>query len=199
MSGENLSPVVYHFLFGLNLCMSETSLFLHKNLTVHAQNVHISCSQILLLQNSAASEPSNHPSSDKGRESSSGAWEGKVDLWKPLNCLVEAANRSKSSKFGVQGSLSKSEALHSHDNEGLLNKTKTKEHRQKSKAQDEKNSSDRAPPESERPKKFRKIRQKKARNSGEFRAPPQVVLDSASAKLDRRNYPIWFSLVSDKQ
>ncbi|KAI3449722.1 hypothetical protein Pfo_006387 [Paulownia fortunei] len=150
-------------------------------------------------QNSAASEPSNHPSPDKGRENGSEAWEGKVDLWKPLNCLVEAANRSKSTKFSIQGSVAKSEALHSHDNEGLLSKTKNREHRQKSKVQDEKNSSDHTPPESERPKKLRRIRQKKARNFGEFRVPPQAVLDAVSAKFDRRNYPIWFSLVSDEQ
>ncbi|KAK4418350.1 E3 ubiquitin protein ligase DRIP2 [Sesamum alatum] len=149
-------------------------------------------------QNSAASEPSNHPSPDKGRENGSGAWEGKVDLWKPLNCLVEAANRSKSSKFSIQGSIGKSDTLHSHDNEGLLNKTKSKD-RQKSKVQDEKNCSDDTPPESERPKKLRRVRQKKARNFGEFRVPPQVVLDAASSKFERRNYPIWFSLVSDEQ
>lgn len=152
----------------------------------------------LLLQNSAASEPSNHPSPDKGRDNGSEAWEGKVDLWKPLNCLVEAANRSKSSKFSIPGPIAKSEALHSHDNEGLLSKTKNKD-RQKSKVQDEKNCSDDTPPESERPKKLRRVRQKKARNFGEFRVPPQVVLDAANAKFDRRNYPIWFSLVSDEQ
>ncbi|KAL0389434.1 UNVERIFIED_CONTAM: E3 ubiquitin protein ligase DRIP2 [Sesamum calycinum] len=111
-------------------------------------------------QNSAASEPSNHPSPDKGRENGSEAWEGKVDLWKPLNCLVEAANRSKSSKFSIQGSIGKSEALHSHDSEGFLNKTKSKD-RQKSKVQDEKNCSDDTPPESERPKKLRRVRQRR--------------------------------------
>ncbi|KAK6164560.1 hypothetical protein DH2020_001424 [Rehmannia glutinosa] len=126
-----------------------------------------------MRQSSAASEPSNHPNPDKRREDGSGAWEGKVDLWKPLNCLVEAANRSKSSKFGFQGSAAKSEALHSRNNEGLL--------------------------ESERPKKLRRIRQKKAQIFGELRIPPQVVLDAASAKFERRNYPIWFSLVLDKQ
>ncbi|KAK6141594.1 hypothetical protein DH2020_024662 [Rehmannia glutinosa] len=152
-----------------------------------------------MRQSSAASEPSNHPNPDKRREDGSEAWEGKVDLWKPLNCLVEAANRSKSSKFGFQGSATKSEALHSRNNEGLLGKPKNREHRQKSKVQDEKNFSDHTPPESERPKKLRRIRQKKARNFGEFRIPPQVVLDAASAKFERRNYPIWFSLVSDKQ
>ncbi|KAL3828015.1 hypothetical protein ACJIZ3_016817 [Penstemon smallii] len=143
-----------------------------------------------MRQNSASSEPSNHLNTDKGRKNGSDTREGKVDLWKPLNCLVEAANRSKSSKFITQGSV---------DNEGLINKTKNKEHRHKSKVQDEKNGSDYTSPESERPKKLRKIRQKKARNFGEFKLPPQVVLDASSAKFERRNYPIWFSLVSSDE
>ncbi|KAH6766783.1 DREB2A-interacting protein 2 [Perilla frutescens var. hirtella] len=152
-----------------------------------------------MRQNSAASEPSNHPSPDKGRDNGSQTWEGKVDLWKPLNCLVEAANRSKSSKFSIQGSVAKSEAPNSHDNEGIPNKSKSKENRQKSKVQDDKNCSDHTPPDSERPIKLRRVRQKKAQNYGEFRVPPQVVLDAAGAKFDRKNYPIWFSLVSDGQ
>ncbi|KAK6141604.1 hypothetical protein DH2020_024639 [Rehmannia glutinosa] len=108
-----------------------------------------------MRQSSAASEPSNHPNPDKRREDGSEAWEGK----------------SKSSKFGFQGSAAKSEALHSRNNEGLLGKPKNREHRQKSKVQDEKNFSDHTPPESERPKKLRRIRQKKTRNFGEFRIP----------------------------
>lgn len=150
-------------------------------------------------QSSASSEPSNHPSPGKGRDNGSETWEGKVDLWKPLNCLVEAANRSKSSKFSIQGSVAKSGAPNSHDNERIPNKSKSKENRQKSKVQDDKNSSDHTPPDSERPKKLRKVRQKKAQTFGEFRVPPQVVLDAAGAKFDRKNYPIWFSLVSDGQ
>lgn len=151
------------------------------------------------MQSSAASDPSNHPSPDKGKENESETWEGKVDLWKPLNCLVEAANRSKSSKFNIQGSVAKSEAPNSQDNEGLPNKSRNKENRQKSKVQDVKNFSDNTPADSERPKKFRKVRQKKAQDFGEFRVPPQVVLDAAGAKFDRKTYPIWFSLVSDGQ
>ncbi|KAH6755420.1 DREB2A-interacting protein 2 [Perilla frutescens var. hirtella] len=150
-------------------------------------------------QNSAASEPSNHPSPDKGRDHGSETWEGKVDLWKPLNCLVEAANRSKSSKLSIQGSVAKSEAPNSHDNEGIPNKSKLKENKQKSKGQDDKHCSDHTPPDSERPKKLRRVRQKKAENFGEFGLLPQVVLDAAGAKFDRKNYPIWFSLVSDGQ
>lgn len=151
------------------------------------------------MQSSAASEPSSHPSPDKGKVNGSDTWEEKVDLWKPLNCLVEAANRSKSSKFSIQGSVAKSEAKSSYDNEELLNKSKSKENRQKSKVQDVKNFNDHTPTDADRPKKFRKVRQKKAQNYGEFRVPPQHVLDAAGATFDSKDYPIWFSLVSDGQ
>ncbi|KAG8370756.1 hypothetical protein BUALT_Bualt13G0016600 [Buddleja alternifolia] len=147
-------------------------------------------------QKSAAREPSNRPSPDKGRENGSEAWGRNVDIWKPLTCLVEAANRSKSSKLSAQGSV---EELHSYENEGLLSKTKNKENRQKSKLKDEKNCSDHAPSESERPKKLRKIRAKKAQQFGEVRVSPQDVLDATDAKFDKRDHPIWFSLVASDE
>ncbi|CAI9768732.1 unnamed protein product [Fraxinus pennsylvanica] len=88
------------------------------------------------------------------------------------------------------------EALRSQDNEAHVRKTKSKEHGQKSILQDGKNSGDRSPPESVKPKKLRKIRQKKAQSSREFRISPQAVLDAISTKGERRNNPIWFSLVA---
>lgn len=150
-----------------------------------------------LLQNSSAGEPSNH-SPDKERENCSEQWEGKVDLWKPLTCLVEVANRSKSSKFNTQDSHVKSEEQNPYEKEGPLRKTKNKEQRKKFKVKEEKNGSDHTPPEIERPKKLRRVRQK-AQNFGNFRVPPQVVLDAAGAKFDRRNCPIWFSLVASNE
>ncbi|XP_047966934.1 E3 ubiquitin protein ligase DRIP2-like [Salvia hispanica] len=148
-------------------------------------------------KSSISSDPSNHASPDKGRENGFETLEGKVD-WKPLNCLVEAANRTKSSKFSMQGVVSKSEAPNSHDNEGP-NKSRSKENRQKSKLQDVKNLNNHTPPDSKRPKKLRKVRQKKTQDFGEFRVPPKAVLDAAGAKFERKNHPIWFSLVADGQ
>ncbi|KAG5587460.1 hypothetical protein H5410_047894 [Solanum commersonii] len=147
--------------------------------------------------NSSSAEPSNHPTPDKETENGSQQWEGKVDLWKPLNCLVEAANRSKSLRFTSHGSTAKSEGLHSHDREGHVHKTKVKEHGQKSKIKDD-NNSDPAPPEFDKPKKSRRIRQKKASFYGEFDISPQTVLDATTARCERRIYPIWFSLVASE-
>ncbi|XP_075507178.1 E3 ubiquitin protein ligase DRIP2-like isoform X1 [Primulina tabacum] len=140
---------------------------------------------------STAAEPS-----DKGGENRSELWEGRLDLWKPLTCLVDAANRSKSSKFTTQVSATKSE---SHEIERELAKTKNKENRLKSKVQTE-NSTLHSPQESVKPKKLRRGRQKKGENSGEFRVPPQVLLEAACARFDQKNHPVWFSLVaSDEQ
>lgn len=149
------------------------------------------------MQNSSSAEPSSHPTPDKETENGSQQWEGKVDLWKPLNCLVEAANRSKSSRFTSDGSTAKSEGRHSHDREGHVRKTKVKEHGQKSKIKDD-NNSDPAPPEFDKPKKSRRIRQKKASFYGEFDISPQTFLDATTARCEKRIYPIWFSLVASE-
>ncbi|KAL3531269.1 hypothetical protein ACH5RR_010591 [Cinchona calisaya] len=151
-----------------------------------------------IRQNSSNGDPSSHSIPDKETKNGPQTWEGKVDLWKPLNCLVEAANRSKSSKFTSQGSSAKSEPLHSGENGGHSRKTKGKEHGQRSKVQDEKNSNESTPPDSERPKKLRRIRQKKAPAFGEFNVSPQAVLDGVSTRCEMRINPIWFSLVATK-
>ncbi|GFY90695.1 ABI3-interacting protein 3 [Actinidia rufa] len=73
------------------------------------------------------------------KENDTEAWEGNVDLW-PLNCLVEAANRTKSSKLSSQDSPpAKSEPANVPDYEVPVPKTKVKEHHHKSKVQEEKN------------------------------------------------------------
>ncbi|KAL2510767.1 E3 ubiquitin protein ligase DRIP2 [Abeliophyllum distichum] len=146
--------------------------------------------------NPSAAETSSGHSPDEERENGSEAWKGKVDLWKPLNCLVEAANRSKSSQLTPQGSVAKSQSIHSRDNEGLIRKTKNKEPGTKSKVQHDKNGKDRDHGESEKPKKLRRIQQKKAHNFGELRIAPQDVLNAATATWEKRNNPIWFSLVA---
>uniref|UniRef100_A0A5B6ZF12 Putative E3 ubiquitin protein ligase DRIP2 n=1 Tax=Davidia involucrata TaxID=16924 RepID=A0A5B6ZF12_DAVIN len=149
-------------------------------------------------QNSSTVEPSSHPVPDKETENDAEPWEGKVDLWKPLNCLVEVANRSKSSKCNSQGSAAKSEPQHAPDSEGHVRKTKVKEHGRKSKAQDERNSTDPISPESVKPKKLRRIRQKRKAAPAEFGISPQAVLDAANAKRERRIGPIWFLLVASE-
>ncbi|KAL3365022.1 hypothetical protein AABB24_010262 [Solanum stoloniferum] len=139
-------------------------------------------------QNYSNAEPSSHPTSDKGTDNGTEQQEGKVDLWKPLDCLVEVANKNKCSRFTSQGSVCKTESLHCHD----------KEHGQKLKVQGDKYSCVPVPAESEKTKKLRRIRRKKASTFGEFSISPQAVLDSISVKCERRTNPIWFSLVASE-
>ncbi|KAF8392279.1 hypothetical protein HHK36_022621 [Tetracentron sinense] len=156
-------------------------------------------------QNSFNAEPSNLHMPNKNTENGAEPRAGKVDLWKPLTCLVEAANRTKPFKFNPQGPVVKSEPHHvkseSHhvpDSESRMNKTKIKEHRHKLKIQDDKNSITPIPPRTVKPRKLNGISRKRASASRILGTSPQSVLDAASAKRDRRICPIWFSLVASE-
>ncbi|XWS58355.1 hypothetical protein CRYUN_Cryun08bG0027100 [Craigia yunnanensis] len=134
--------------------------------------------------------------------------EGKADLWTPLNCLVEAANR-KSSKLNSQGSAASKagphngpdcysyvpetkadpESLTVPDGKLCIPKTKGKEHGRNSKVQDEENGTNLITRPVKR-RRFRAAAQKKAAASA------RVLLDALGAKWNRKNSPIWFSLVA---
>ncbi|XP_062023440.1 E3 ubiquitin protein ligase DRIP2-like [Rosa rugosa] len=144
---------------------------------------------------SFSAEPSE-PVSNKESENGAESWDGKLDLWKPLNCLVEVANRTKSLKPNSQGSERAEAAVI--PNETQVRKFKNKENKQKSKVEDEKNSTHPPSPETIKPKKLRRARQKREA-VGESSVTPQAVLDAASGKLERRVGPIWFSLVASEE
>ncbi|KDP23673.1 hypothetical protein JCGZ_23506 [Jatropha curcas] len=142
--------------------------------------------------------------------------EGKADLWTPLNCLVEAANRSKSSKSNSQGlSLAKTELLGAPDcefqspgtksragspngyfSEVYMTKTKNKEYGQDMKVHDEKNGANSLHASVKRRRLT--ASRKRAAMSEELSASAQVMLDAACAKNNRRNCPVWFSLVASE-
>lgn len=149
-------------------------------------------------QSSPTAEAFGPPVSNKEIENGAEPWEGKLDLWKPLNCLVEVANRTKSFKFNSQGSSANSEPTHGPDSEAQVHKTKVKEHGRKSKVQEETNSTASLSLESVKPKKLRRVRRKRESGFGESGIAPQAVLDAASAKCERRIGPIWFSLVASE-
>lgn len=140
------------------------------------------------MQKSSTPEPSSDPSPDNETKN------GKVDLWKPLNYLVEVANRSKSSKFTSQGSNAKSEPQHAQKSEGHARKPKGKDQLKRSKFQDENGQSDVDVTKSAKPKKIRKNRKNKAGS--------QAVLDDDDADNDAREKrinPIWFRLVPSEE
>ncbi|KAI3741916.1 hypothetical protein L1987_59595 [Smallanthus sonchifolius] len=142
-----------------------------------------------LRQNSSAPESSSDPSPDKETNN------GKVDLWKSFNYLVEVTNRSNSSKFTSQGSIVNSETPITPRSEGHARKTKGKDQLKRSKFQDENGRSDVDVTESAKPKIIRKYRKNKAGS--------QAVLDAdANANNvvgDKRISPIWFHLVPSEQ
>ncbi|RAL42172.1 hypothetical protein DM860_011955 [Cuscuta australis] len=146
-----------------------------------------------LRQNVSNEVPSIHSARHEDIENDAKEWEKGVDMWSPLNCLVEVANRSKSSRLLPKGSALKSEPSHISDIDGYVYETKIREHGHKLNVEDGKLKN--CPtPEQEKPKKLRRI-QKKKPALVEFNNSPNVVLDNPRAKLER-SYPIWFSLVA---
>ncbi|PPD97545.1 hypothetical protein GOBAR_DD05441 [Gossypium barbadense] len=144
----------------------------------------------------SSAEPSRHLNKDakNGDES----WDGKLDLWKPLNCLVEVANRTKSFKSSSQGSDPKLEPTHVPNIEAQMCKSKNKEDKCKTKIEDEKNITGPATSETVTPKKLRRIRRKRASGFGDSVLSPQAVLDAYDPKHGRRIGPVWFSLVASE-
>ncbi|KAI3783014.1 hypothetical protein L2E82_13076 [Cichorium intybus] len=132
------------------------------------------------------------PSSDPSPEIKN----GKVDMWKPLNYLVEVANRSKSSKFTSQGSNVKSEPQNTPKSEGHLRKSKGKDQMKRAKFQDENGRSDVDVTESAKPKKIRK---KRKSNTGNANLQGVMDVDANNVASEKRISPIWFHLVPSEE
>ncbi|KAJ4832630.1 hypothetical protein Tsubulata_001359 [Turnera subulata] len=174
-------------------------------------------SPILILrrkgQDSSAVEPSGEQRPNHGAEDDVEVIEGKADLWTPLNCLVEAANRTKSSKSNLGLSTAKSELanaldseLHSCGKSGIgspedqdgqtsTNKMKNKERGQGPKVQDDKNGT--SPTPAVKRRRLTAAR-KRAAMSEELSSSGQTLSDAALSKSNRRNGPIWFALVASE-
>nr|DAD36667.1 TPA_asm: hypothetical protein HUJ06_007308 [Nelumbo nucifera] len=148
-------------------------------------------------QSSSTTEPSNHSMTGKDTENGVETCSVKADLWKPLNCLVEVANRTKSFKFNSHGSVAKSEPDSVPDSEVAMPKAKVRQQVHKSKVQD-KNSTTPAPPGSGKPRKLHGIVRKRGSASRDLGMSAQAVLDAGGLKRDRRVGPIWFSLVASE-
>ncbi|XP_027188354.1 E3 ubiquitin protein ligase DRIP2-like isoform X2 [Cicer arietinum] len=142
--------------------------------------------------------------------------EGKVDLWTPLNCLVEAANRTKSSRLNLQGTpvakiespatphggiqmseiATKSELPTYVQSELHMPKSKNKSNGHKTKFGDDKDGNTLLSGPVKR-KRLRPANQKRAAAS-EMSASSQLVLNATGNRCNRKNSPIWFSLVASE-
>ncbi|KAI4301931.1 hypothetical protein L6164_035165 [Bauhinia variegata] len=167
-------------------------------------------------QDSFIAEPSKNHRPNEDTEKLVELTEGKVDLWTPLNCLVEAANRTKSSKLNSQGmSIPKLEPA-STPHGGLdrpeimarpelpaavyrdlhMPKTKNKDNGVKIKFENEKNGNSSLP----RPVKHRRVRPAGQKRSvaSDTSTSAQFMLNATGGRCNRKNSPIWFSLVASE-
>ncbi|KAG5539337.1 hypothetical protein RHGRI_019785 [Rhododendron griersonianum] len=154
-------------------------------------------------QSSSPTKSFPHQLPNKDKEKDAGVWKGNVDQWKPLNCLVEAANRTKSSKHNLQYSApvkleagnALDSAVHVPNSAIHVPKIKIKEHKHKSKLKDDQS------------KilsllglvKRRRLAAVDQKNTvGRSSASAQAMLDVHGGKKNRRKCPIWFSLVASE-
>ncbi|XP_058223885.1 E3 ubiquitin protein ligase DRIP2-like isoform X1 [Rhododendron vialii] len=157
-----------------------------------------SCSPETLNKSSSPTKSFPHQLPNKDKEKDVGVWKGNVDQWKPLNCLVEAANRTKSSKHNLQYSApvnALDSAVHVPNSAIHVPKIKIKEHKHKSKLKDDQS------------KilsllglvKRRRLAAVDQKNTvGRSSASAQAMLNVHGGKKNRRNCPIWFSLVASE-
>ncbi|KAJ6682818.1 UBIQUITIN PROTEIN LIGASE DRIP2 putative-RELATED, partial [Salix koriyanagi] len=127
---------------------------------------------------SSVAEPSTERPNDDDEDNDVQMIEGKDDLWTPLNCLVEAANRTKSSKLHSQRTVS------------------SQEHGQGIRVLDDKNGTNSLAVSVKRRRLT--VARKRAAMSEGLSASAQAIVDAAGAKSNRRNSPIWFSLIASE-
>ncbi|EEE59545.1 E3 ubiquitin protein ligase DRIP2 [Oryza sativa Japonica Group] len=136
-------------------------------------------------QMSSNAEASNH-SSNKDTEGDRKDLADKTDeLWRPLNCLVEAANRTKSSRSSSQSPFVKREQLSDSPGSTSVNKTKSREYMQKSKIEDD--------------KKDVPLLKRKNQRTGrrrELHAQSDSKPEAAATQNEKKFSSIWFSLVA---
>lgn len=151
-----------------------------------------------MMQIPSAAETSNQHTPDKGGEDSAEPLDGKADLWKPLNVLVEAASKTKSNKSNSRGTAGRQILLDGNENEPLP-KTKIKECGNATIVHGNEHDAVPASSGSVKPRKSQGRPKKVASVSEGLNVSAQSAIGTYS-KFDGRFGPIWFSLVaSDKQ
>ncbi|CAN1729429.1 E3 ubiquitin protein ligase DRIP2, partial [Linum perenne] len=146
------------------------------------------------------SQRETQPSSEERTTENGEIVEGKADQWTPLNFLVEVANSTKSSNSPMQ-SLDKMVKLESHAGHGsemYIPKSKSKEHDHRIRVHDEVKDEFKDTNPDPPPVKRRRLTaaRRRAAMSEELSASTQVILDAAMRNGNRRDLPVWFSLVA---
>ncbi|XP_012069761.1 E3 ubiquitin protein ligase DRIP2 [Jatropha curcas] len=147
----------------------------------------------------STSEPSKKKKKNEDKKESTEPCEGKADFYKPLNCLVEAANKSKLNKCDPLETFVKMQLPGPAQKEVQALKVDVKENGYNSKANGDENNDSSYPSTSINSVKTKKLQGIQAAVS-EGSIIPALAVVSASSKFDGRFNPIWFSLVaSDDQ
>ena len=161
-------------------------------------------------------EPSKKHKPHEDTENNVEHTEGKVDLWTPLNCLVEAANRTKSSRSNSQATplaklespttphggqdtsetTTKTDLPASAKSELNIPKSKNKDTGLKPIFGDDKDANS-LPSGPVKRRRLRPAGQKRVAAS-EMSASSPAPLDATGGKCNRKNSPIWFSLVASE-
>ncbi|KAG2728096.1 hypothetical protein I3760_01G189200 [Carya illinoinensis] len=171
-----------------SLVLQDSNLFVDESVRKEEDNKKVG-----ICHNPSNAESSKQYMSNKGIDYPEPC-EGKTDLWKSINCLVEAANKTKSVKFTVNGTLAKPALPDAHDNESDVPKAKRKRHSHKSKGHGDGNDPSSVPSGSMKPRKFQGSRQRKAAASEGLHITGQAL--DVNSRHDRRLSPIWFALVA---
>ncbi|KAI0498049.1 hypothetical protein KFK09_021290 [Dendrobium nobile] len=116
----------------------------------------------------------------------------KSELWKPLNCLVEAANRTKGFKCSSQSTAIKADQTNSIENENRMYRTKVREQPSNLKIQDYENGNVSTSPVMAKARRMNGVSRKRKGNG----PSAQAVLDASDAACERRICPVWLSLLS---
>lgn len=115
----------------------------------------------------------------------------KSELWRPLNCLVEAANRTKSFRSSSQSPVVKGEQPNGSTSSTFASKAKARENLEKSKIEDDKKD---VPMPPVLPKRRAQGTARKKRDR--LQAPTDVKPDAAVAQSAKKFSSIWFSLIA---
>ncbi|XP_042405342.1 E3 ubiquitin protein ligase DRIP2-like isoform X3 [Zingiber officinale] len=113
----------------------------------------------------------------------------KVDIWNPLNCLVEAANRTKAFSSVPQRPVVKDEKFNDYGGETNISNERHKVHQHKSKIL-EKTDSILMQPVTQKESRLQKVTR-----SNDLTASARSSHDAQNSQSVRKINPIWFSLV----
>ncbi|KAJ6721450.1 E3 UBIQUITIN PROTEIN LIGASE DRIPH-RELATED [Salix viminalis] len=145
-------------------------------------------------QNSSTAESSKQHTPNKVSENGVTPCKGKADLWKPLNCLVEASSKTKSNNSELHEILVQIMKLDVQE-EAQARKSNAKEHADQSKVNGEESNLTASPSGSVKPRRLQGMQRKRAAPSEGLNIPAQTVVD-ANRKCDTRFSPVWLSLVA---